>query len=212
MYQVLLEEVQKDIDGITIMAEPVAETSIEEAEELHDSGEFGKARDLLEKLRVKFADDARVNFLYASCCYNLGEAGKAQTLLEKMQKEHPGNIDAAVLLGQIFFRKKEWGKLVECYERIVGQIDDNDRRNVIRVFGALGLAYFHEKIYDKAIAALKRGLKANPRDLSSSYHLALCYYAVGENEKARKILESLRKTLPSDSKVLKNVIELLQRM
>lgn len=212
MYRALLEEVQKDIDGITVMAEPVAEISIEEAEELHDSGEFSKARELLEKLRAKFSEDGRVKFLYASCCYNLGEAGKAQKLLEEMEKDGSGNLDAAVLLGQIFFRKKDWGRLVECYERIAGQIGDSDRRNVIRVFGALGLAYFHEKVYDKAIAALNRGLKANPRDLSSSYHLALCYYAVGETEKARKILESLRKTLPSDSKVLKNVIELLQRM
>ncbi|MFZ5952526.1 MAG: tetratricopeptide repeat protein [Candidatus Rifleibacteriota bacterium] len=117
-----------------------------------------------------------------------------------------------MLLGQIYFKKKEWRPLIDCYERVSAQIGDQDRRNVIRVFGALGLAYFHEKVYDKAIVALNRGLKANPRDLSSSYHLALCYYAIGETEKAKKILESLRKTLPSDSKVLKNVIELLQRI
>ena len=82
----------------------------------------------------------------------------------------------------------------------------------IRVYGALGLAYFNLKHYDEAIEALNIGLKANPRDLSSSYHLALCYYSVGNAEKARVILEGLRKTLPPDSQVLKNVLELLQRM
>lgn len=214
MYQALLEEVQKDMDGVTQFASApaVSEADIDEAASLHEAGEFTRARALLERLLPEFPGHAEVNYLLASCCYNLGDLAGAQKMLEKLQAASTPHLEAAVLLGQIYFRKKDWSKLIPCYEQVASRLSDSDRRNQIRVFGALGLAYFHEKIYDKAIAALNRGLKANPRDLSSSYHLALCYYAVGETEKARKILEGLRKTLPSDSKVLKNVIELLQRI
>lgn len=213
MYQALLEEVQKDMDGVAAMSLPAksGKEDLAEAIRLHDAGEHAKAKSLLEPLVKAFADDDEIQFYLASSCYNLGEVAKAQSMLEKIQRPD-GYLEAAILLGQIYFKKKEWRPLIDCYERVSAQIGDQDRRNVIRVFGALGLAYFHEKVYDKAIVALNRGLKANPRDLSSSYHLALCYYAIGETEKAKKILESLRKTLPSDSKVLKNVIELLQRI
>ena len=214
MYQSLLEEVKKDMSGIATFEAPPSmdEKDVAEAEKLHDAGEYAKARTLLEKLLPVFPDDSQVNYLYASSCNSLGEVATALSVLEKLLESFPGHVDAMILKGQILFRKKDWPALIACYEKVAGQIADNDRRNIIRVFGALGLAYFHEKVYDKAIAALNRGLKANPRDLSSSYHLALCYYAKNETEKARKILESLRKTLPSDSKVLKNVIELLQRI
>ncbi|MEW6712354.1 MAG: tetratricopeptide repeat protein, partial [Candidatus Riflebacteria bacterium] len=213
MYQALLDEVQKDMDGVAAMSMPVksGKEDLAEAIRLHDAGEHAKAKNLLEPLAKSFADDDEIQFYLASSCYNLGEVAKAQSMLEKIQRPD-GYLEAAILLGQIYFKKKEWRPLIDCYESVSAQIADNDRRNVIRVFGALGLAYFHEKVYDKAIVALNRGLQANPRDLSSSYHLALCYYAIGETEKAKKILESLRKTLPADSKVLKNVIELLQRI
>ncbi len=213
MYQALLDEVQKDMDGLAAMSLPAksGKEDLAEAIRLHDAGEHAKAKNLLEPLAKSFADDDEIQFYLASSCYNLGEMAKAQSMLEKIQRPD-GYLEAAILLGQIYFKKKEWRLLIDCYERVSAQIVDNDRRNFIRVFGALGLAYFHEKAYDKAIVALNRGLQANPRDLSSSYHLALCYYAIGETEKAKKILESLRKTLPADSKVLKNVIELLQRI
>lgn len=216
LFDKLLEEVQKDLDGIAVLVEPTvkafSEADIDVAVELHDAGEFTRAREMLEGLQKAFPANIEIIYHLASCRYNLGEISQALADLEKAAAKFPQHLDTAVLLGQIFFRKKDWQGLISSYERVAALIDDNDRRNVIRVFGALGLAYFHEKVYDKAIAALNRGLKANPRDLSSSYHLALCYYAVNETEKARSILESLRKTLPPDSKVLKNVIELLQRI
>ena len=79
-------------------------------------------------------------------------------------------------------------------------------KNIIRVYGALGLAYFNLKKFNEAISALSKGLKANPRDLSSQYHLALCYYSIGDAEKARhehmlrygKVFTVGDSTLPED--------------
>ncbi|GAB4276535.1 MAG: hypothetical protein Kow0029_18600 [Candidatus Rifleibacteriota bacterium] len=214
--EALIEEVKKDMEGIAVLDVPTAqactENDIARAIELHNAGEYLKAKELLSELIKIFFDNADVNFYLASSEYNSGEIAKATARLEKMTDRFPDHIESAILLGQIYFRKKEWANLSSCYERIVKFIRIDDKKNIIKVCGALGLAYFHQKKYREAIEALNKGLEANPRDLSSSYHLALCYYALNQTEKARTILEGLRKTLPSDSKVLKNVIELLQRI
>jgi HEAT repeat protein/thioredoxin-like negative regulator of GroEL len=213
---VLIPEIQKDMEGIAVFDAPKTvvpdEDEIEKAVALHDNKDYVRAREIFRSAIEANGNDKRIAFYLASCMYNLGDSKNAVIALEKVCSQNPDYFDAGLLLGQIYFRKKSWSKLIECYERISSMIDDSDKRNSIRVYGALGLAYFHQQKYDLAISALARGLKANPRDLSSSYHLALCYYAKNENEKARKILENLRKTLPSDSKILKNVIQLLQRI
>ena len=154
--------------------------------------------------------DAR--YLLANSAYYLGDTNKASDLLEKILVAKPSHIDAGLLLGQIYFRRKDWKSLADCYNKLKEYIQSDDKKNIIRVFGALGLAYFNLKRYQEAIDSLNTGLKANPRDLSSSYHLALCYYSVGDMERSRQVLEGLRKTLPPDSQVLKNVLELLQRI
>jgi HEAT repeat protein/TolA-binding protein len=216
LYEALYVEVQKDMQGVAILDAPVSEEpdekQLESAITHYTEGNYLKAKEILEKVVESFSDNADANFYLASSLYNLGEVSKATERLFKGTLEFPKHLETAILLGQIYFRKKEWKKLIDCYEKVLPEIAETDKRNNIRVFGALGLAYFHQKKYEKAIEALNRGLKANPRDLSSSYHLALCYYAIGKTEQAKKILEGLRKTLPPDSKVLKNVIELLQRI
>lgn len=216
LLKALLEEVKKDMDGIAIFdapaTTPISEKDLEEAISLHGAKNFVKARELLEKIITSFPDNAEAKFYLASSLYNLGEVNQAALNLSAMEERFPEHVDSAVLLGQIYFRKKDWPNLIACYERIIKQVAVSDKKNLIRIYGALGLAYFHQKMYAEAIEALNKGLLANPRDLSSSYHLALCYYAINQTEKARTILESLRKTLPTDSQVLKNVIELLQRI
>jgi HEAT repeat protein/Tfp pilus assembly protein PilF len=213
----LRPEVQKDMQGVvTVFDEPEEKTNyekeLEQAMELHDSGNYSKAAKILKKIVENQPDNIQAAYYLGSSYYNLGDVKKAIEQLNNNIRRFTDNFSSALLLGQILFRKKEWQKLIDCYEKLAEKIEDSDKRNKIRVFGALGLAYFHTKSYKKAIKSLKTALEINPRDLSSSYHLALCYYATEKNEQAKTILETLRKRLPKDSKVLKNVIELLQRI
>jgi HEAT repeat protein/Tfp pilus assembly protein PilF len=216
LLKVLAEEVMRDMEGVTTLESPGstgdASATLEKALELIAGGDYAKARDMLEKMAAAQPDNMEVRYQLALCFYNLGEMKKAAALLAKIIDDEPSHINAAVLLGQIYFRRKEWDQLAACYERVQQFVGADDKKNLIRIYGALGLAYFNQKKYAQAITALSRGLQANPRDLSSSYHLALCYYAIEETEKAKTILEGLRKTLPPDSQVLKNVLELLQRI
>ncbi|MBU1107392.1 MAG: HEAT repeat domain-containing protein [Candidatus Riflebacteria bacterium] len=212
----LAEEVGRDMEGLTTLGTTSAEIPesdlLSQSIELFTGGDFAKARELLEKLVSAQPDNIEARYYLGHTFYSLGEMKKASAMLAGIVDDEPSHINAAVLLGQIYFRKKEWEQLASCYERVQQYVNADDKKNLIRIYGALGLAYFHQKKYAQAISALSRGLQANPRDLSSSYHLALCYYAIEESEKARVILEGLRKTLPPDSQVLKNVVELLQRI
>ena len=216
LLKALSEEVVRDMEGVATLDTPdeaaAGPDALAQAMEFFNSGDFARARELLEKIVAVQPDNIEARYQLAHCCYNLGDMKKAATLLSHIVDDEPAHINAAVLLGQIYFRRKEWEHLAACYERVQQYVGKDDKKNLIRIYGALGLAYFNQKKYPQAITALSRGLQANPRDLSSSYHLALCYYSIEEGEKARVILEGLRKTLPPDSQVLKNVLELLQRI
>ncbi|PKL47656.1 MAG: hypothetical protein CVV42_12225 [Candidatus Riflebacteria bacterium HGW-Riflebacteria-2] len=216
LLKALAEEVERDMQGVTTLDAPVESVdnsvALANAVEFISSGDYARARELLEKIVSAEPDNIEARYQLALCFYNLGEMKKASALLSGVIDDEPAHINAAVLLGQIYFRRKEWDQLASCYERVQPFVGADDKKNLIRIYGALGLAYFNQKKYAQAITALSRGLQANPRDLSSSYHLALCYYALEDTEKARTILEGLRKTLPPDSQVLKNVLELLQRI
>ncbi len=216
LLKALAEEVGRDMEGVATLDAPGqasdTSTALMMALEFIANSDFARARELLDKVVAAEPDNIEARYNLSLSCYNLGEMKKASTLLSSIIDDEPAHINAAVLLGQIFFRKKEWDQLASCYERVQQFVGADDKKNLIRIYGALGLAYFNQKKYAQAITALSRGLQANPRDLSSSYHLALCYYSLEETEKARTILEGLRKTLPPDSQVLKNVLELLQRI
>lgn len=215
LLQALNQEVQQDMAGVAVFADAslaISPEMVQEGIELLGRREYNKARDLFEKAYAGQPDDLEIGYYLASTLYNLGEMPRAKELLVRIITRKPGHVEAAILLGQIHFRRKDWDGLASCYEKARQYVDAEDKKNIIRVYGALGLAYYNQKKYSEAIEALTYGLHANPRDLSSSYHLALCFYSLGEVDKAKKILESLRKTLPADSQVLKNVIELLQRI
>ena len=218
--KVLSEALLKEIDfdkGEMLIGQNSVQTEnseqiFEEAKKLYTTKDYQKASQLLEKVILARPHHLEARYMLANCAYFLGDAFKASDLLEKILIAKPSHIEAGILLGQIYFRRKDWQSLADCYNKLKEFIQLEDKKNVIRVYGALGLAYFNLKKYKEAIESLLTGLKANPRDLSSSYHLALCYYSVGETERSKKVLESLRKTLPPDSQVLKNVQELLQRI
>ncbi|MDD3146722.1 MAG: HEAT repeat domain-containing protein [Candidatus Riflebacteria bacterium] len=214
----LAREVKHDMegvatfDGVETADADAAVNQLQEGIRLFDARDYSRAREIFERILKASPGDNEVRFYLASTVYNLGDMSSAQEMLEKAMSAAIVHVESGILLGQIYFRRKEWAKLAACYEKLKKHLSNDDKKNVIRVYGALGLAYFNQKKYAEAIEALNLGLQANPRDLSSSYHLALCYYSIGETEKARRILETLRKTLPADSQVLKNVIDLLQRI
>ncbi len=216
LQEALGKEVKQDLGENTSAKNEInienVNSLMEEARKYYAAKDYSRASQCCDKIVAVKPHDLEARYLLANSIYYLGDIARACDLLEKILVAKPSHIDAGILLGQIYFRRKDWKSLADCYNKLKDFIQSDDKKSIIRIYGALGLAYFNLKKFKEAIESLNTGLKANPRDLSSSYHLALCYYSVGDMERSRKVLEGLRKTLPQDSQVLKNVLELLQRI
>ncbi len=215
----LIPEIQADMAGIATFDGPapppsqdITPESIHKGVAMMNEGKLEEARTFLESYLRKFPGNREGLYVISQVQFKRGEPEKALSYLLELMEKVPGHVPGGVLLGQIHFQKKNWEALMKLYEGLKDKIPSDDRKTLGQVQGALGLAYFHLKRYAKAIEILNQALKTNSRDLSSCYHLALSYYAIKEHQHALKLLRGLKKSLPSDSRVLKNVEEILQKL
>jgi len=214
--QALAEEVAKDMQGvITLDTQPADEIkpeSIKIGIDLFSKGKNDEAKQFFDKFLKKYPGNLDAVYYHAAILFKKGDHEKALPVLLELMERMPAHVSAGLLLGQIHFQKKNWEALRKLYEGLKEKIAKEDKKTMGQVHGALGLAYFHLKRYHKAIDVLNDAMKTNARDLSSCYHLALSYYAIKEHNQALKLLRELRTSLPNDSKVVRNVEELLQKL
>lgn len=212
--KMLAKEVYEDMKEIETFDIPSVslEQLVEQGKTFYSSKDYNRAKEVLHRVVSKNPKNIEAGYLLGCSLYYLGDMQGAESVLTQVLNQVPNNIEVGIVLGQVYFRTKNWIKLSSCYQKLKQYLKSDEKKNIIKIYGALGLAYYNQRKYKEAIEALNTGLKANSRDLSSTYHLALCHYSLGEIDKAKQILEGLRGTLPADSQVLKNVLELLQRM
>jgi HEAT repeat protein/Tfp pilus assembly protein PilF len=212
----LAVEVAKDLEGVTVLTAPppprLTPDSIQEGLDLVNAGKVEEARSFFDRFLAAFPGNPEALYQQANLFFKQGDPEKALPYLLDLMGKAPGHVAGGLLLGQIHFQRKRWEELMHVYEALKDRIAAEDKRTLGTVHGALGLAYFHLKRYQKAIETLTMATQANARDLSSCYHLALCYYAIKEHARAIQLLKNLRRTLPPDSRVLRNVEELLQKL
>lgn len=218
--ETLAVEVAKDMEGIAgLDAQPAAPQniainidSLSRGIALMEAGKMGEAQAFFERFINVFPQHADALYNLALVHFKRNDSEKALPYLMSLMEKAPAHVAGGLMLGQIHFQKKQWTALLELYERIRKHVPADDKKTLGQVHGALGLAYFHLKRYQKAIEVLNQAIRENARDLSSCYHLALSYYAVKEHGAALKLLKGLRKSLPPDSRVFRNVEELLQKL
>ncbi|HEY9071916.1 MAG TPA: HEAT repeat domain-containing protein, partial [Candidatus Ozemobacteraceae bacterium] len=218
--EVLAAEVKKDMEGVAALdAAPTAApplpadlASLPRGLALLEAGKLDEAQRFFESFVGIFPHHPEGLFSLASVYFKKNLAERALPYLVTLMDKAPSHVAGGLLLGQIHFQKKNWTALLELYDRLRKHVPADDRRTLGQVNGALGLAYFHLKKYQKAIEVLNQAIRENARDLSSAYHLALSYYAVREHGAALKLLRGLKKSLPPDSRVFRNVEELLQKL
>lgn len=218
--EALAVEVAKDMEGVAGLGMPpsapqnipISIESISQGIALLDAGRLGEAQAFFERFVTAFPHHPEALFNLAQVHFKKNDPDKALPYLTTLMEKAPSHVAGALMLGQIHFRKKQWTALLELYERIRRHVPADDRKTLGQVHGALGLAYFHLKKFQKAIESLNLAIRENARDLSSCYHLALSYYAIREHASALKLLKELKKSLPPDSRVFRNVEELLQKL
>ncbi len=217
LIEALAVEVNKDLAGVATLEAPPPpaapqKDALPRGRELIAQGRLDEAVRFFEEYLRAFPGSAEALYHLAATLFRQGEVEKALPILLELLEKSPGHVAGGLLLGQIHFQRKRWDELMNLYENLRGRIPRDDAKVLGQVQGALGLAYFHLKRYQKAIETLNQAMAVNPRDLSSCYHLALCYYAVKEHAKALNLLRNLKTTLPADSRVFRNVEELIQKL
>ncbi len=179
---------------------------------LFEQGKLDEAYKFMMNYLKKFPEHQDSLYFIAAILFRKGDSESALPVLRRLLKQNPDYVQAKQLLGQIFFFKKDWNSLLEAYEPFLNSENNLDDKGKSQILGALGVAYFHLRRFPKAISTLEKAMEINPRDRSSHYHLALSHYALKDKRAALKLLKDLRKGLPSDSRVLRNVEELLQKL
>ncbi len=220
LVEALTEEVKKDLGGVATLAGPepaaaapaLTKDDLPRGVELFSQGRFEEAERFFKEYLIAFPGTGEALYHLAASLFRQGEVERALPFLLELMEKVPGHVAGGLLLGQIHFQKKRWDELMKLYEGLRTKIPKTDAKTFAQVQGALGLAYFHLKRYQRAIESLTQAMNANPRDMSSCYHLALCYYAVKEHARALSLLRNLRQTLPADSRVFRNVEELIQKL
>ncbi|HNV70330.1 MAG TPA: tetratricopeptide repeat protein, partial [Candidatus Ozemobacteraceae bacterium] len=213
----LTPEVHKDMEGLAGAAppppsRPPEESVLHKCIELFQQERYDDAIPILVKYRHWFPENQEALYHLAACHHRKGSVDEAIPLLEELLKLNQAHVQGGLLLGQIYFQRKDWPSLAVAYEKFRAHLPATDRKALAQVQGALGLAYFHQKKYPKALEMLKAAMAINARDLSSAYHLALTYIAMKDHGSATRILRALQSNLPPNSQVLKNVEDLLQKM
>jgi tetratricopeptide (TPR) repeat protein len=188
------------------------EEPIEAGIELYDAGDFEKALFFFKQFVKRNPEQAEGMYYLGAILHKQGETESALPVLRRAWKLDPSHKAAAFLLGQLYFYAKDWESLEEVYQGLVAALDEEESRILGQVLGALGVAYFHLKKFPKAVKTLHQAMELNPRDLSSHYHLALAHYAMKNKKTSLTLLKSLRKNLPADSRVLRNVEDLLVKL
>ncbi len=76
-------------------------------------------------------------------------------------------------------------------------------------YNNLGMLYFNEHNYAKAVPVLDRGLKLNPNMPTATAMLGLSYFELGENHRAKPLLEQALRANPTDGNLQMSLAHVL---
>lgn len=76
-------------------------------------------------------------------------------------------------------------------------------------YNNLGMIYFDEHDYDRAVKVLQRGLELNPKMPGANAMLGMSYFQLGANTKAQPLLETALRANPKDDQVEMVLIRVL---
>lgn len=149
------------------------------AEVLMELKRFKEAKDQLDEIKKRFSTFPRLNYFYAKFYLLINDMDKATELALAERNQNPSVVDGALLLGDIYKKKKEIFKAREYY-LIATQIDPKN------VEGILGLAYiaFHSNQYDLAIDQYEKAISLDETKAETYKLLGDVYKKLGQSQPA----------------------------
>lgn len=157
------------------------------------------ALDLL--VRANKADPRNVDVLFLMAQISIAQKyfEDAIPLLEKGLLLAPQRVDLRTALGESYFKSDKIDKCIAEFEKVIA-IEPN-----VRAYAYLGLAYSYLGRFDEAKEQFRKGLKLDPHDDFSLFHLGYVAERQGDNGSARALFE---KVLASNPKFPYALLEL----
>ncbi|MBX7147245.1 MAG: tetratricopeptide repeat protein [Alphaproteobacteria bacterium] len=125
----------------------------------------------------------------------MGKTDEAIALLEKFLNTNPGEIDVAMVLGEILSNQKLYQQAINAYNKAISQIN-TPLIGHWNIFYARGIAYERNKQWDKAEEDLQKALVLNPEEPLILNYLGYSWVDRGEN--LDKALAMLKKAVELD--------------
>ena len=133
------------------------------------SGRLPEAFKKLEALHAAAPQERQITLLLADCSLQLGENARVIELLQPLERENPGDLATAYMLGTALIRERRIAEAQVLINRIVSSGDSAEARFLV------GTQLFEAGDYPGAVQELAGAVRLNPKlpQLQSYYGLAL---------------------------------------
>jgi cytochrome c-type biogenesis protein CcmH/NrfG len=119
-----------------------------------------------------------------------GQAANVQGKIAELKnflRDNPGNIQALVSLGDLYFEGKQIREAIEVFEEAV-KLDPKS----VHIQNGLGGLYMQTGAFDLALQSFQKALDIDPNHLNSLFHMGMIYrYSKKDTKTALEIFERL---------------------
>jgi intraflagellar transport protein 88 len=196
----LCREMEKEVNHLI---EESAQLNIEKrySEALEKAKDAGKRERKLCQLREdkNLADQINIDLTY-SVFFNLAnqyhanglyaEALKSYSEIVKNKQYHQSGR-LRVNMGNIYFEQRKYPNAIKMYRMALDQIPNTGREMRSKIIRNIGVAFVRLGQFQDAIASFEQVLDGGSPDVQTGFNLLLCYYALDEPERMRKVFGKL---------------------
>ena len=145
-----INEIPNDTPLITVDTfDSVAEEAVQRAKNLIDEGNIEEGLELLKVLVVRYPDNSRLRFLYATFLASPAEEfDAANDQLELITQSNPAFVDAYILLASLAEQREDWLLAKSYYEKILSI--DTQQPLIYYRLGKLLQAHFRSQLVQAA--------------------------------------------------------------
>ncbi len=149
-------------------------------------GELKKAKRSLEVLRKLAPDQSGPVLMLSRLALHRGDIIEAEEVLHRFLAGHPWSLSVGNALGRLLVQQKRGKEAITIYENISKRIGKNTE-----VLTALGLLYYQQKDYLRAVARFREALTKRTSS-QSLFYLAASLEALGKKAEAEKIYRRIK--------------------
>jgi tetratricopeptide (TPR) repeat protein len=172
-------------------------TGMAVAQILLSTGRTADAEKVLAALLERAPDQRTLNYTYAQVLTKLGRGDESRQFLERAVQVDPTFGPAILQLIDIYQKENEWQRAADVMQPLI-----NDDPMALDLQRQQAFFYLRGGMPDKARAAFKSLVEADPKDTRSQFYLAEALNDLEQYAEADKIYRGLLEKTPGDPDVL----------